>query len=168
MAYDQGDAGRARMLCEASIAVLRELGVGNAIVAASLGTLGSISLARDDYSGAAARFSESLALAWEAGAREELARGLAGLARVAGMTGQLERAVQLWGTAHALREASGAPPAPADQADDERALAPIRKELDAPAFATAWAAGWAMPVAQAIRAEVGDNDRSTPHAAVRE
>jgi predicted ATPase/DNA-binding XRE family transcriptional regulator len=162
MAYDQGDAGRASRLCEASIAVFRELGVGNAIVAASLGTLGSIALTRNDDADAAARFSESLALAWEAGAREEIARGLAGLARVAGMIGQLERAVRLWGTAHAFREASGAPPAPADQVDNERALATTRKELDALTFATAWAAGQAMPFAQAITEGVLANDRPKP------
>ncbi len=164
MAYNQGDYGRASLLCEESIAVFRELGIGRAIVASSFSTLGYITLSRGDYPRSLALFSESVALAWEEGDREDIARGLAGLARVAGMTGQLERAVRLWGTEHALREAIGAPLSPAEQAEYERALAITRTQLDEAAFAAAWATGRELPLDQAIADALTDKDRSATGA----
>jgi tetratricopeptide (TPR) repeat protein len=59
-------------------------------------------------------------------------------------------AVELWGTAEALREVLGVPMYPVERADYEQAVAAARKQLGEEASARAWAKGRITPVEQVI------------------
>src|SRR5690606_40878433 len=60
-----------------------------------------------------------------------------------------DQAARLFGAEEALREAIGAPVAH-HRARHDQAIAAVRDGLGATAFATAWAAGRAMPLADAV------------------
>jgi hypothetical protein len=60
------------------------------------------------------------------------------------------RAARLWGVAEALRERIGAPLPPSEHARFERAVKRTQTHLDEAAFASAWAAGAAMTLANAV------------------
>jgi hypothetical protein len=79
-----------------------------------------------------------------------MAHALEGLARVAGAHREAQRAAQLYAAAAALREALGAPVAPADRADHERRVAAVRACLGEEGFAASWAEGRAMGLEEAI------------------
>jgi hypothetical protein len=64
--------------------------------------------------------------------------------------GSLVRAVCLLAAAGGVREASGAPMPPIDAVRYEHSLATIRPQLGELSFTTAWEAGRAMPLAQAV------------------
>src|SRR5207248_10602551 len=93
---------------------------------------------------------ESLAIAREIDARGLMASALEGGAAVAAAQGDLEWAARLWGTAQALRAATGAPLAPVYRASYERALATARSQLGEEAFAIALAEGGTMTLEQAL------------------
>ena len=59
-------------------------------------------------------------------------------------------AVELWGTAEALREVLGVPMYPVERADYDKAVANARKQLGEEAGARAWAKGRVTPVEQVI------------------
>ena len=59
-------------------------------------------------------------------------------------------AVELWGTAEALREVLGVPMYPVERADYEQAVAAARKQLGEEASARAWQKGRITPVEQVI------------------
>jgi DNA-binding NarL/FixJ family response regulator len=86
----------------------------------------------------------------QSGFRLGLPETLEGFARLAAAEDQPERALRLAGAAAALREAMGTPLPPFWAADLERSLEPARQALSAEAWAAAWAAGRAMPLAHAV------------------
>ena len=92
---------------------------------------------------------ESLALRWAQGEKPHIAGCLRGLASVAAAARQYARAARLYGAAEAAREAIGAP-MPRHHARSEQAVARVRAGLGEPAFAAAWAAGRALPLAEAV------------------
>lgn len=80
-----------------------------------------------------------------------------GLAAVTGAQGRTEQAVQLFSAARAQFATLGAGIWPADKADFERRLAPIRDQLDEAGFVAASNAGQAMTLDEAVaRATRGD------------
>jgi hypothetical protein len=87
---------------------------------------------------------ESLAIFWELGNKEGIAKDLEGLAAVAFSEAQFERAARLLGSAEGLRGAMGTPLAPSDRAEHDRTAAAARAALGEDAFAAAWTAGQAM------------------------
>ena len=84
------------------------------------------------------------------GSQESLAACLEGMGAVLAGQGMPLKAVELWGTAEALREAMGAPMHPAYRADYEQAIAAARAQMGEEAFASVWAEGQTTPVEQAI------------------
>ncbi len=82
--------------------------------------------------------------------QESLAACLEGVGAVLAGQGVPLKAVGLWGTAEALREAMGAPMHPVYRADYEQAVAAARAQLGEEAFATVWAEGRTTPLEQAI------------------
>jgi hypothetical protein len=62
-------------------------------------------------------------------------------------------AAHLWGAAAALRESCGIPLMPIDRADYESAIADARLQLGAQDFASAWAEGRTMTLAQVLAAQ---------------
>jgi hypothetical protein len=75
---------------------------------------------------------------------------LACLAEVAGARGRPEQAVQLFGVAEALLEASGARLSPNDRAEHHRQAAAVRAALDEEAFKAARAEGRTMALDEAV------------------
>jgi DNA-binding NarL/FixJ family response regulator len=94
-------------------------------------------------------YQQSLALTLELGDRFIMPFNLEGLAGVLMTQGELTGAVQLWGAAEELREATGVPLHPVDRAGYEQAVATARAQLGEQAFAAAWAAGRRMTPEQA-------------------
>jgi hypothetical protein len=93
---------------------------------------------------------ESLLLGRDLGASELLATGLEALMWAAAERGQPHRAAHLGGAAEALREVLGVP-LPADgRTGHEQALAALRAALGGESAATAWAAGRALALEDAI------------------
>jgi hypothetical protein len=86
------------------------------------------------------------------------------------MIGAPERATRLLAAADAVRESGEVNVAPDERVDDERLLATMRRALSQAAFATAWAAGRALPMEQAVAdALVAPADRAdSPGNARRE
>ena len=107
-------------------------------------------LARGDAALAATHFKESLRLSRRLGVPKFQAWCLAGLAGVAVLEEEPERAAWLWGAAEALRRALGVREAPASRATRERLIAQAREQRGEAAFAAAWAEGQAASTEQAI------------------
>jgi DNA-binding CsgD family transcriptional regulator len=148
IAYDQGNSSRATRLFEEALSQFRLL--GNTYGAGfALTNLGKVARDRGDHARAAQLYAESLALRWEQGDKVTIPGSLSRLAALAALSGQPERAARLFGAAEALREAVGAPP-PQRQTLYERAIATTRAALGEQAFAAAWAAGRALPIAAAV------------------
>jgi predicted ATPase len=149
VATAQADYTLARGFYEESLTIRQALGDQRGI-ANALGGLGDVAAAQGEYAVACARYQESLALLWGLKHKRRIAECLEGLAKLASAQGQPTQAARIYGTAEALREALGAPLAPPERALYDRTVAAVRAALDEPAFTTAWAAGRAMTLEQAI------------------
>jgi non-specific serine/threonine protein kinase len=149
IARREGDAARAFALYEESLAIARDLG-HQARIAASLHNLAHLALRRGDAPLAAASFAESLAVARTLNDQRVIAHCLAGLAGVAAAGGQPEHAARLFGVSEALLDAICSTLDPADRREHERNVAIARGGIDEPTFTAAWAAGRALPLAQAL------------------
>jgi non-specific serine/threonine protein kinase len=93
---------------------------------------------------------ESLALNRDLGNRAGIARSLAGLAWLAAVRGQIERAVRLFGQVEALGEATGLVMTAQERPLYERVMSMARAALSGEAFTAAWAAGRAMTLEEAV------------------
>lgn len=100
---------------------------------------------------------QGLTVSWTVSDQTVLAWCLAGLGTAAALGDQPERAARLWGAAERLRQSIGCRTAPAARAVYERAMAAARAELGEEAFAAVWAAGQALPLAQALAEALGDS-----------
>jgi non-specific serine/threonine protein kinase len=146
--YERGQVERAAVRFEEAHDIFRATGntYGVGVV---LANLAKAARRQGDYRRATALYAESLVLRYEQGEKQSIASSLRGLASIAAATRQYGRAARLWGAADALREAIGAPP-PRHAARAQDAIAATRRELGEEAFATAWAAGRALSLADAV------------------
>lgn len=103
-----------------------------------------------EVAGAARIYRESLAVFRDVGTKWDCVACIEGLATVAGAQGNALRAVRLWSSAVAIREAMGAPLPPIDRPARDTALANLRAALGGPSFEALWSEGWALPLEQAI------------------
>jgi predicted ATPase/class 3 adenylate cyclase len=149
VALKQGDSATARSRTEESLMLYREMEHREGM-AEALSILGKVELASSDYALARTLYEEGLAIAQEIGDEELIASGLQGLASVVAMQGELTWATCLWGTAEALREAIDAPLLPIERTDYEKAVATAHSNLGEETFASSWAEGRAMTVAQVL------------------
>jgi hypothetical protein len=149
VALTRGDLATARIRAEEGLTLYRKMEHREGI-AEALCLLGKVEAARGDYAGAQGLYNDSLVMASEMGDQELIAAGLTGLARVVAVQGEPTWAVQLWGSAAALREAIGAPLQPIERADYEQAVAAARDHLGDSAFVAAWAQGRTMTVAEVL------------------
>lgn len=144
------DYGRATQLHMESLAVFREFGEQQIGTPSAHQSLGECALAQDDLVGAQAWLSAGLEQFRKLGHQAGVARCLAGLGSMAGMSGRPAQAARVWGAADALRQAIGGRPDPAARATYERAVALARAQLGDEAFAAAWAAGAALTLEETI------------------
>ncbi len=93
---------------------------------------------------------ESLTLFREMGNRPGIMRCLDGLADVARRRELPERAARIFGAAENLRESVGAAPPLAERLELDQNVSALRAHLGDAAFASAWTAGRAMTLEQAI------------------
>jgi hypothetical protein len=87
-----------------------------------------------------------------------ISASLEGLACVAAGQGEIERAARLWGAAQALSDETGAPLMQQRQALHDHYLSAILGQANATDFAAAWQRGLAMPLDQAVRYALGEDD----------
>ena len=149
MARDQGDSAAARKFYEEALEVFRELGDRWGI-AGTLADLGMLTREQGDCAGAQPLYRESLKIFRELEHKRGIARLLECCACSAAAQLQAERALRLAGAAAALRQNIGAPLTPGEQVKLEAILDPARRALTHTSGATAWLAGWDMPVEKAI------------------
>jgi len=147
IARDNGEYERAATLYEESLAFARQHGEKYAI-ANVLRNMGVLSLHTRDYARAAAFFSEGLSLSRRANwVTEEC---LIGIAEIACIRSQHERAARLFGAGDTLRERLGIRRLPRMQTRYDEVVGATRDALTHKAFAAAWAEGRAMTLEQAI------------------
>ena len=139
----QGDLDGAARLFSAALAAGRE-GQDRVGILVSLYNLAASSRAQGDLPGAAGHLKEGLALAAEAGDETSAAYYLEGMAAVASLQDNPERAVRLFAAASSMLESSGSgwlhayiPRVPCDDA----ALAALRSRAGDAAFGNAQAWG---------------------------
>jgi tetratricopeptide (TPR) repeat protein len=149
IAYFQGHYERATTLYGESLALVRALGDQNSI-AMTLGNLGLVAFVQGDYERALALQDEALTLGRRLSNKPWLARAIEHFALIAAATIEPKRVARLFGAAAALREQFGASLPPNDREFNERFIAVAREQLDADAFAAAWASDEAMSADEAI------------------
>jgi hypothetical protein len=147
----RGEYGRAEQLHQKTLALFVErLGDKSTGVMWAYQGLGETALGQGNPTAARKWLSADLRLCSELGTRMMAAWCLAGLGSAAALNEEPERAARLWGAAQQLRAALGCRPAPAARATYERLLALARAQIGEDAFASAWAAGEALSLEQAI------------------
>jgi ATP/maltotriose-dependent transcriptional regulator MalT len=164
VAYEQDDTARAAADFDEALQEFRALD-NPWYMGLALASLGRIARAQGDYPRAAALFTESLTLRWErVGDKMGIAGSLRGLASIAALSGHFEPAARLYGAVEAVHESVGVrlddaveavhesvgATVPRHHAPSAQAVARARAGLGGPAFAAAWAAGRALPLAAAV------------------
>ena len=169
MAYRDGDYATARALLEECVARMREIDDQPGL-ADFIDVLGEVTRLQGEQARAVALFQESLRLSRQFGSLRGMAFGLVRLATVAASTGEHARAARLCAAAEALPESVRAPIALdlVDHITYERAVATVRAHLDDPAVATAWAAGGALSLEQAVREALEPYDAPAAEHPLRE
>jgi non-specific serine/threonine protein kinase len=150
VAQIQGQYERALHFHEESLVYFRESWQGLLCLSWVYQGLGETALAQGNATLAATDLAESLRLFHDFEDRAGISWCLAGLAGVASLNEEPERAAWLWGAAEALRQSIGARPAPAARLTHERLQAEVRQQLGETAFNAKWADGQKASVEQAI------------------
>ena len=99
----------------------------------------------------AVRLYHTAIVIWmELGHLAAVAHQLEALALIAASRGKAHRAASLFGAAEVLRETTGSTITDAEREEYGRAVSNAHVQLDEASFSTAWAAGRAMPLEQAV------------------
>jgi non-specific serine/threonine protein kinase len=146
----QGKYERATWLLEKSLLLFRKIGPKHLGVPWAFQGLGETALAQGDTLLATKHLAEALTLFRDLGDQAGVSWCLAGLAGVAALEEDPERAAWLWGAAEALRQSIGARHAPAARLTHERLQSEARKQLGEEIFNTKWAEGQAASVEEAV------------------
>jgi predicted ATPase/class 3 adenylate cyclase len=157
VALYRGDRDLAAERYQQALAMFRQSG-NQFGLGVTLGNLGEIALQRDDPARARMLFEEALAI-WQARKNSlriaETSESLAILA--AGAIGRSQRAARLFGAAAAIREAVNVPlPASYEQHMVQEAVAAAKAALGEEAWASAFAAGKALSVEEAVAEALDD------------
>ena len=160
LALEQGNVAEAAACYGESLSAFRQARgqVGASLVLLGLGI---VALEQGDPPRARALLRESLALQLETGMRQGAVPTLEGLAAVAASApAGAQRALRVAGAASAARTRPGAwrvwPNSQVARDRLERWLLPARRALTAEAAETAWAAGHAMPLEEALARALDD------------
>jgi hypothetical protein len=148
-AYYLGDDARAKAVCEESLALFREVGDRWGTLS-PLRTLTLVARREGDLARVAVLCREGLLVRRDLGSRSEVDEQYEALGWVATTRGQPEQAARFLGAAEALRESMGTSISPVRRADYDSLVAQVHAALSKEAFTSAWAAGRAMTMEQAI------------------
>jgi non-specific serine/threonine protein kinase len=146
----QGEYERAARLHQESLMLFDQIGLRHGMSMWAYQSLGETALAQENPTLAGTYFIKALGLCRDLGDQLLMAWCLAGLAGVAALNEEPERAAWLWGAAEAVRQTIGGRPAPAARAVYERLQAEVRQQLGETAFNAKWTEGQAASVEQAI------------------
>ncbi len=150
LAFDRGERGRGRELVEESVVRFRAFNDRH-YLALELHRAGDLACAAGDAEAAYRAYHESLTLAVEAGASDQVAQALEGFAMLAAAQAQPERALHLAGAAASMRDTTGRPRKPAERPRLEQALAAARAALGS-VHEAVWQRGRRMTPQQAVDA----------------
>jgi tetratricopeptide (TPR) repeat protein len=145
----RGEWTQARVKLEESAVLLQETGSRGDSIEPLL-SLARAAVAQQDLVEAHRRCQESLRIQVAVGSQALVPTCLEVVGTLLAAQGRALEAVELWGTAEALREVLGVPMYPVERADYEQAVAAARKQLGEEACARAWAKGRITPVEQVI------------------
>jgi DNA-binding CsgD family transcriptional regulator len=145
----QGDLAAARRLLEEGVALQRQMGE-RFVLAHSLDALGQVALAEGHCIEAGTVLCEGLRLRQDLGDPSGIADTLESVAALAAADKQPERAVQPSGAAAGVRESIGARLSPMGRARLDQWLVRVRQILGEESIRSAWEAGHAISVAQAV------------------
>jgi hypothetical protein len=120
------------------------------LLQAALDNLGWSALIKGDYQRSVALFEESLVLCKDLGDKLGGSESIEGLACVAGAGGEATRAARLFGSAEALREATGYQLGTRARSRTEPNLAAARAQVDEAAWSAAWEKGRSMEFEDAV------------------
>ena len=140
---------RAVELAEESAAIFRTMGDDWA-VSLPVRCMGMAALRKGDLDAAEGHFREALELCIDSRDCWFLSRNVDGLASVAALSGDADRAARLLGAAERLREAVGTTVLPVHQSDRGRSTSLVRTVLSEEEFAAASAAGRSLSVDEAL------------------
>jgi predicted ATPase len=162
LAYLLGDLKAAQNLLDEALEIGRELN-DKPVIVGSLWNLGLVARALGDERAVWTFRRQNLPLLQEMDDRARLAEALAEFAALARERGQLKRTVRLWAVSDALRgETADAPPLWDERAVRVGQVAAVRAELGEPLFQSAWAEGQLMPVDDAVRYALEENETASP------
>jgi len=129
-------------------------------MAYSLINLGHVARDEGSYEEGLGRYREALALLKEIGDKGIIAECLEGIAGIVGMLGKSSRAVTLFGSASALREAVAVPISPAERPIYEQYLSAAHEEISEEDWLVAWREGQTMSLDDALLLALGQMDDS--------
>lgn len=149
LALRQGDIPKARALQEEALFHKQQLGDMRGILF-SVWALGNIARLQTKYSLARAYYTQAIQTAQQIEDKWSLPYCIEAFGYLAVANQQLHRAAIIFAAADSLRGATGAPLPPIWQADYAHALATIKDQLGAVAFAVVWQEGQTLELKKAI------------------
>ncbi|HZY42177.1 MAG TPA: tetratricopeptide repeat protein, partial [Anaerolineae bacterium] len=155
VAMFQHDYEAAHQYAIEALAMFRTIGDRTG-VAISLGNLSDVLRHLGALDESRAAMTESLTVLQAIGEQDGIADGLERFASLATVQAQPQRAATLFGAAAALRKAIGTAPAPPDQAEYEALLVQVRSVITATEFESAWRAGEALTVDDAVEKAISN------------
>jgi tetratricopeptide (TPR) repeat protein len=147
--HDRGDRVQGIALLQKSVAWFREVGHGWGLMWA-LHHLSAAVYAQGDIEQAAPLLQEALELEHRMGQKRQIAGSLQRIAGLATLRRQTVSGARIFAAASTLRSLIGAPLPPAERILYERDMAAIRAQLDEATLATAWKAGQALTLEEAV------------------
>jgi len=145
----RGEWMQARVKLEESAVFLQETGSRSDSIEPLL-SMARAAVAQQDLVEAHRRCQESLRLQVALGSQALVPTCLEVVGTLLAAQGRAREAVELWGTAEALREVLGTPMHPVEHADYDKAVAAAQRKVDEQAFAKAWTKGRSTPIEQVI------------------
>lgn len=146
----QGNYAPASLYFEEGNLVLQQIGGHKQGLAFSLFHLARIARLQGDFPAARAHHAEGMQLFREVGDRRGIGYSLAGLAVLAAAQDELQRAARLSGAVASLQAVLGSFLEAPLQIEYEREMASVQSSLGEEMFQSAWKAGQAMTIEQAI------------------
>jgi predicted ATPase/DNA-binding NarL/FixJ family response regulator len=163
--YYLGDNDTAENRYREALAVYRQL-EDRSGAALTLNNLAEVLRDRGDYPQAMTAWQESLALRSVQGDRVGIAACLIGIGRIAATSGLHDLAARLFATAVRLQTETGVSLPPRERDVQDKAIAELRRSVDAATIQRSWDAGNAMPLATLLE-EVANSTETLIDASTR-
>ncbi len=145
----QGDLVVGRQLVEEGLTAVRQIG-DRFMLGYSLEATGRQAVTEGRFADARTALHEDLQVRRDLGSRSEVAHALGAIAELGYAEGKPELALHLAGAAARIRELIGGELSPVYQTLLEQWLAPVRQTLGQEAIRSAWEAGRALQIEQAV------------------